>query len=239
MGFKQYPNHADYLRVASATTQIKKKSKARGIGVYNDEVYVNLTGSAVRLADALAGATEPTTTQNIGAKAGSTVSVVEYGNAFQHRTVFTLTALPLTLLDSDGANGLGVKIYDFPLGSITILSAFSSLAETTSGVLANTLNTAKVLNIGVGTVTQSHAVLATTEQDILTVGNVTASTTTAVAGPTTTLIRTAAPATFNGTATAIDAFFNVGVAVDADIDGAATTTYTGTITIGWLFNGVI
>lgn len=229
---------ATHIRKFTSTSSIGNFAKAGGIGIVGGQLYVNLSGSVVRLADYLSGVS-PTTTLNIGAKNGSTVSAVEYGDAFYHNTVLTLTALPLTLLESDGANGLGVKIYDFPLGSITILSAFASIAETTTGVLANTLNTAKVLNIGVGTVTQSHAVLATTEQDILTVGNVTSSTTTAVAGPTTTLIRTGAPATFNGTATAIDAFFNVGVAVDDDIDDPATTTYTGTITMTWLFNGVI
>lgn len=180
-----------------------------------------------------------TTITNIGAKNGSTVTAVEYGNAYFHNTVLTLTALPLTLVNSDGANGLGVKIYDFPEGYITILGAFGSIAETTTSTLSSTLNTGVTYNWAVGTVTQSHAVLITTEQDILSATNGTASATINVAGAASTGVRTVAPTSFNGTATAIDGYFNVGVATDGDIDGNATTTYTGTITILWNFNGDI
>lgn len=239
MGFKQYPNHADFIRVAPSTSSIRKKNKARGIGVYGDELYVNITGSAQRLADFLGTASNPLTTVNVGAKNGATITATEYGDPFTHKTVLTLAALPLTLAESDGANGAGVKVYDFPLGSITILAAFASLSCIVTSIRANTLNTSKVINIGVGTVTQANATLATTEQDILTVGNHTTNALIDVASTAQTLIRTAAPVTFNGTATAIDAFFNVGVAVDDDIDDPATTTYTGTITLTWLFNGAI
>jgi hypothetical protein len=176
-----------------------------------------------------------TTTLNIGAVNGATVSAVEYGDAYYHKTVLTLTALPLTLVNADGLNGAGVKIYDFPLGAITLLSGAASIAETTTSVLASTLHASSVINVGVGTTTQVNAVLATTEQNLVTKFNVTASATINVAGSAAagSLIT---PANFNGSVTAIDAFFNVGVANDANIDANATTTYTGTVTLIWTFN---
>lgn len=185
----------------------------------------------------LDGATMPTTTKNIGAKNGATVTAVENGNGLVHQTILTLTALPLTL--ADATVGAGVKIYDFPLGVITILGAVGTIAETTTSTLASTLNTGVTINWGVGTTTQTSATLATTEQDILTVSNATASATIAVAGAAATKVRTGAPASFDGTATAIDAFFNVAVATNTDIDGDATTTYTGQVTINWLYGGVL
>ena len=176
-----------------------------------------------------------TTATNVGAKNGATVSVVEYGNGLFHQTVFTLTALPLTLRDTE--QGQGVKIYDFPEGGITILGASGSVAETTTSILADTLNTGVTYNWGVGTTTQANGALATTEQDILPTTNGTASATINVAGAVSRSGRTADAANFNGTGTPIDAFFNVGLATADDIDANATTTYTGTLTITWLFNG--
>lgn len=174
---------------------------------------------------------------NIGLKAGgSTVTAVEYGDAFLHQTVITLTALPLTLIDA--TVGAGVKIYDFPEGAITILGALGSVAETTTAAdLTTTLNTGVTYNWGVGTTTQANGTLATTEQDIIPTTNGTASATTGVAGAASAGVRTAAPACFNGTVTAKDAFFNVGIALNTDIDGNTTTTWTGTITILWAFAG--
>src|SRR3990167_7991585 len=177
----------------------------------------------------------PITSSNVGTKNGSTVSVVEYGNGLFHQTVFTLTATPLTLRDTE--QGLGVKIYDFPAGGITIMGATGKVAETTTSILADTLNASVTYNWGVGTVTQANGTLATTEQDIIPTTNGTASATINVAGADSLAARIADAANFNGVSTAIDAFFNVGLATADDIDADATTTWTGTITISWLFNG--
>jgi hypothetical protein len=195
---------------------------------------VTLSGSPTLTTPVITDPTMTTAT-HIGAKSGSTVSVVEKGNDVMHQTVFTLTALPLTL--ADATQGAGVKIYDFPEGVITILGASGSVAETTTSTLASTLNTGVTYNWGVGTTTQASATLATTEQDILPVTNGTASATINVAAAASTAVRTAAPANFDGHTTAKSAFFNVGVAGATDIDGDATTTWTGTITVTWLFNG--
>lgn len=178
---------------------------------------------------------QPLTTTSVGAKNGSTVTVVERGDGVVHQTVFTLTALPLTL--ADATVGAGVKIYDFPAGVVTILGASGSVAETTTSALASTLNASVTYNWGVGTTTQASGTLATTEQDIVPTTNGTASATVNVAAAASAGVRIAAPANFDGHTTAIDAYFNVGIAGATDIDGDATTTWTGTITITWLFNG--
>lgn len=182
------------------------------------------TGSEVR-----AGA-------NVGAKNGATVACVENGNGTMHRTVCTLTATPLTI--ADATVGAGVKIYDFPEGSITFLAAVGTVTETTTSTLASTLHSGSTYNWGIGTTTQANGTLATTEQDIIQTTNGTSSATINVAAAASTAIRSATTvAQFNGTATPVDAYFNVGIASGAAIDADATTTWTGTITITWLFNG--
>ncbi len=218
------------IKRRTSTAQITSKSKSAGIGVVSNQLYVNLNGTAVLVPISAAGAT----TVNIGAAAGTGVTAVEYGDAFYHKTVLTLVNTPLTL--ADATVGAGVKIYDFPLGAITILGALGSINETTTSAILTTLNGGKTLSVGVGTVTQSNGTLVTTEQDILTAFSVTSSATINVAGATASKVRTAAPVSFDGTVTAIDAFLNVGVPTDTDIDADATILLNGTITIVWTFN---
>lgn len=165
-----------------------------------------------------------------GAKNGATVSAAEYGEGNIHRTVLTLTALPLTLRDTE--QGLGVKVYDFPAGRILILGATGSVAGTTTSVLADTLNAGVTYNWGVGSTTQANGTLATTEQNILQTTNGTASATINVAGAASGGLGVLTP--LDGTTTAVDAYFNVGVATGTDIDANATTTWTGTVTITWM-----
>lgn len=197
-------------------------------------IAFDTTSQVLKLFDGASLFQIPTDAAKVGAKSGATVSVIEAGAPI-HRTVFTLTALPLTL--ADATVGAGVKIYDFPEGVITIIDAWGSVAETTTSALASTLNTGITYNWGVGTTTQASATLATTEQDIVTVTNGTASATINVAGAASAAVRTAAPASFDGHTTAKSAFFNVAVATNTDIDGDATTTWTGTITVLWTWNG--
>ena len=170
------------------------------------------------------------TTAGVGAKNGATVAAAEYGDGNIHKTVLTLTALPLTLRDTE--QGLGVKIYDFPAGRILFLGATGSVAGTTTSVLADTLNTGVTYNWGVGSTTQANGTLATTEQNILQTTNGTASATINVAGAASGGLGVLTP--LDGTSTAVDAFFNVGVAGATDIDANATTTWTGTVTITWM-----
>ena len=228
-----YPYIANYIRKTASTASVLSKAAGHGIAWVNGVLYINTGSGATAFADAIASSS----VANVGAKNGATVSATEVGfGGILHKTTLTLTATPLTLVNADGLNGLGVKVYDFPAGGITILGASGSVAETTTSILADTLNASVTYNWGVGTTTQVNAVLATTEQNIIQATNGTASATINVAGAASPASRTAAPASFDGHTTALDAFFNVGVATDTDIDAAATTTWTGTIYIVWLFS---
>lgn len=224
-------NIANTIRKYTSSSSISNYTNGAGVGVVSGNVYVNKDGSVGLWADKVA-----TTATNVGAKNGATVTAVEKGlGGFLHETTLTLTDLPLTLIDL--SNGAGVKIYDFPEGAITILGASGSVTEKTTSTLASTLHTGVTYNWGVGTTTQASATLATTEQDIIPTSNGTASATINVAGAASKGIRTAAPAIFDGSATAKDAFFNVGIATATDITGDATTLWNGTIKIQWMFNG--
>lgn len=177
----------------------------------------------------------PTTTTNIGILSFTGATVIEYGDGVFHQSYITFDSFPLTLLDA--SQGVGQLLYSFPgFGAITILGASGSLAEKTTSILANTLNASAIYNWGVGSVTQSHGTLATTEQDIIQATNGTASATINVSGATSYTNRTGAPVQF---APALSAYFNVGIATATDIDADATTLWSGRIVLTWLYNGNI
>lgn len=160
------------------------------------------------------------------------VSVEEYGDGVFHQSVFTVTALPITMRDTE--QGGGFQIYDFPLGRITSLGATATIAVTTTSELSSTLNTGVTCNYGVGSVTQSNATVATTEQDLVNVTAFTSSATIDVAGADATGVGVGVLASLDGTSTAKDAFINLAVAGATDIDADATVTVTGTVTLTWI-----
>lgn len=171
----------------------------------------------------------PITTTGVGAENGATVTAVEYGNAMLHRTVLTLTDLPITMRDTE--QGGGVKIYDFPAGRILFLGSIGTIIPTTHSAVS-TLNAGVTCNWGVGSTIQANGTVATTEQNIIQVTAWTSSATQDVA-----------PAASNGvgiltvldgTSAAVDAHLNLAVAGSGDIDGNASILVTGTITITWL-----
>lgn len=168
----------------------------------------------------------------IPAAAAPYVTVAEYGDATFHQSVFTLTALPVTMRDTQ--QGGGVKIYDFPLGRIFRLGATGSIAVTTTSILADTLNTGVTCNWGVGSTTQASATLATTEQDFVNVQAFTASATIDVAGAVSTGVGPSVLASLDGSSTAVDAYLNLAVAGATDIDADASVTVSGTIKITWI-----
>lgn len=179
------------------------------------------------------------TSKTVGTVGASTVSAVEYGDGIFHKTVLTLTALSVSLSDTNV--GGGSKIYTFPEGDIAVLGAVATVAETTTSVLASTLNASKTLSVGVGSVqttTQASGTLTTTEQDIVNQFSATSSATINVAGASASGKLTATTLTrYDGTATAQAVYLNVGVPTATDIDGDATTTFTGTVTITWAYIG--
>lgn len=223
---------ATHVRKVASLAQITAKSKAYGLGVYNGVPYLNVGSGAQSFAQL---ANDPLTNSGtLASVAGLTVAESSF-NGLLHQTVFTLAAMPLTLLDA--AQGGGQLIYTFPAGAITILGATGSVAETTTSAILTTLNGGKTYNWGLGTTTQANGTLATTEQNVLPSANGTSSATINVAGAVSPSVRTAAPANFDGHSVATPLYFNVGVATGTDIDADATTTWSGTLTVSWLFNG--
>lgn len=169
----------------------------------------------------------------------STVSATEYVWGPMHQTVITLTNLAMAVNDTHF--GGGSKIYTFPAGDIAVIGATATVAETTTSTIATTLKASKTLSVGVGSVvtsTQDSGVpLVTTQQDIVSAFAATSSATINVAGTAvngrlsaTTLLR------YDGTSTAQAVYLNCSVAT-GDIDGDATTTWSGTVTINWFYNG--
>jgi len=172
------------------------------------------------------------------------ISVEEFGKeGMLRRTVVTLTAVPVTLIDATVQGG-GVLLYTFPEGVIEIVGAVcTGPVCTTTSVLADTLNTGVTLTWGLGTVIQNATPLATTEIDIcpgsgITPGAAVASTTINVAGTATGGFRSATTkATFNGSTTPIKAHLNIGVPTGADIDANATITVTCQVEFTWMNHG--
>lgn len=177
----------------------------------------------------------PTTTAHIGLMAITGQTVVEYGDGFLHQTLITFSSFPLTL--SSSAQGAGQLLYQFPAtGAITILGATGNVSETTTSILANTLNASATYNWGIGTAIQANGTLVTTEQNIIQSTNGTASATINVAAATSSTYRTGAPANFGGLTAA---YFNVGVASAGSIDADATTLWDGYFYLTWLYSGNI
>jgi hypothetical protein len=159
------------------------------------------------------------------------VTAVERGNDSCHKTILTLSALPITMRDTQ--QGGGAQIYTFPAGRICRIGAIGSIAVTTTSALASTLHTGVTCNWGVGSTTQANATVATTEQDFVNVAAFTSSATINVAGATATGVGPGVLASLDGTSAVIAAFLNLAVALLTDIDADATVTVTGTITITW------
>lgn len=185
-------------------------------------------------------ASNPTTTVNIGTAASGVVAT-EYGNGFYHQTVLNFTNLAMAL--SDANVGGGTLLYTFPVGNISAIAGLASVAETTTSTLASTLNAGVTLSVGVGSVqttTQGSGTLVTTQQDLVNAFSATSSATINVAGAVAKGKVTATTALrFDGTSSAITAYLNCGVPTGTDIDGDATTTWTGTVTLTWVYDGTV
>ena len=177
-----------------------------------------------------------TSNAGVGAKNGSTVSVVEYGDGVMHKTLLTCTATPLTI--SDDANVAqygGVKLYDFPEGAILTLGAVIDGAVTLG--VTGTITTTWAGGVALGTVTATTgATLVSTEADVLEevdVAAATAKVATVDAVPAVTQITESAAVWLDGTATAKDMYFNL-VIDDSASHTAGTGTFTGTVQVAWI-----
>ena len=180
------------------------------------------------------------TAAGVGAKAGATVTVVEHGDTVLHKTVFTCTALPITMADeADVIQHGGVKIYDFPAGLLLALGAVIDGSVTTpvhdhasGGTIA-----AWDGDIALGTVVASNDnTLATTEQNLLQSTAVTqaiAQVANVDAVSAATLLTESAASWIDGTAANPDLYLNLLIDDSANND-AHTALFTGTITVTWI-----
>jgi hypothetical protein len=170
----------------------------------------------------------------VGAVAGTGVTVAESSGAI-HQTVFTISALSVTMTDATTAGSHGSqKIYDFPAGLIQVLGCTTNLTIARVGT-ALAADAAVVGSIGTATVGTDNATLTGTEADIC---PSTASTLTAGAGATAgqSTATEMAAGVWDGTATAKDAYLNFAVP-DAGSTGDDALTVNGTITITWINHG--
>ncbi len=122
-----------------------------------------------------------------------------------------------------------------------MLGATATVTPTTTSAILTTLNGSKTLSVGVGSVittTQGSGTVSTTEQDIVNAFSATSSATINVAGTAgsgkitaTTMLK------YDGTTTAQAIFLNCQVPTASDIDADATTTWSGTVRVSWVWNG--
>lgn len=148
------------------------------------------------------------------------------------KSVFTLAGLQQAVVN--GTEYQGTKLFTFPLGKIVIVSAIANLAQTTTSTIASTLNSGVTGALSVGTVTASSTTLSSTMADIVPSTAFTTSTTinVAAAAVTGTL---ALPVLKDGSSTAKALFLNSAYATTTDVDADATQTFSGTITVLWMF----
>jgi len=156
------------------------------------------------------------------------LSVVHKQVGFLRQSVFTLDNVAQTVVN--GTEYQGTKLYDFPEGRVLVLGVTARLQQKTTSALAGTLNASSTGAVSLGTVTASATTLATTMVDLLPSTAFTSSATVNVAG-TAVGVALAASAQFDGTTTAKSMFLNSAFATTTDVDGDATITWSGTITV--------
>jgi hypothetical protein len=175
-------------------------------------------------------ATETPTAAGIGAGSGTNVTAVETAGVL-HRTVVTFAATPFPVTDALAYAGL--KVYTFPAGRIYLLGTTASIQWAVTSVRASTINLNAAFDWSVGTATASSVTLASTMVDLLpkidkTLSEADAGLNTASTGA------LAAPAVFDGTTTAIEAYLNGSFPTTTEIDADGTMTATGTVTLTWV-----
>jgi hypothetical protein len=183
----------------------------------SDSVLAMQSGSVISQADGLGA---------INANTGLTL--VESGNGIIQKTVFTMTATPITIAEGSNAEFVGIKIYDFPGGAIQILGATLDLVVTASGI------TDKPGDVSLATVVIDDSTMGAADanqKDILAATAFSA----VVSGVGPIQGQGGARTTpLDGTGTAKDMYFNFTLDNGAT---AGTAVLTGTITVHWMIMG--
>lgn len=178
-----------------------------------------------------------TSLERVGAANGTGVVATEAGSSFLHVTTLTLTNTPITMADEAGVVAYGgLKIYDFPEGSVNIIGARvkGTLTLSAAGINANWDG-----DTSVGTVTASNnATLTSTEANVIpSTATPQASSSSTTGNSQSTL--TQSGTVIDGTTTAADLYLNF-LVDDADHDVTSTATNiicNGTIQIIWVDQG--
>jgi hypothetical protein len=157
------------------------------------------------------------------------VKNVQFGPFCQ--TTLTLNNVPQAIVN--GTEYQSTKIYDLPDGRIHVVGCVATLQQKTTSALASTLNASVTGAMALGTAAASNVSLTGTMVDLLPSTAFTSSATINVAG-TAVSAALAAAAAFDGTTTAKDVYLNTAFATTTDVDGNATQTISGTITLTWI-----
>jgi hypothetical protein len=171
------------------------------------------------------------TPDSVGSVAVSTVKAKHWQIGGICQTVLTLDNVAQTVVN--GTEYQGTKLYTFPEGRILVLGTTARLQQKTTSALASTLNASSTGAIALGTATASSTTLASTMVDLLPSTAFTSSATVNVAGTAVTAAL-GASAQFDGTSTAKAMYLNTAYATTTDVDGDATQTISGTITVTWV-----
>lgn len=172
----------------------------------------------------------------IGAPAGTGVAcaIKRAGNFFS--LDFTLTNVAITHTDAAGSGSSGsLKIFDFAEGMVTILGARMNLSFLGDALIdTNAGDMAFVCGLGSVAADAGNGALTGTEVNICTVSSTV--TLSAKAGSLASFPSVAVLTPIDGTATAVDLYFNEsGTAATSDANGVLTVT--GTITVNGMFLG--
>lgn len=176
-------------------------------------------------------------TDNATVKGSAAVSTVKVKNeqfGSFNKTTLTLDNVAQTVVN--GTEYQGTKLFTFPEGRILVLGTTATLKQKTTSTLASTLNASSTGAIALGTATASSTTLATTMVDLMPSTAFTSSATVNVAG-TAVSAALASSAQFDGTSTAKSVYLNTAYATTTDVDGDATQTISGTVTIVWCWLG--
>lgn len=196
-----------------------------------------ITGASVNATTITSGAlsiSSGVTSCATGAGTAATgVTAAEYGDGMFHKTVLTFSKSDFTITEAGTAGWGTMKLYDFPLGALSIIGASGNMTIDAS---ADTTNIAAdgSGDFSVGTTATEDATLSSTDADLIPSG--------AFVDPFVSSVGTGfsykiAPGVFDGTSTAKDAILNV--RIDSG-DVTATTnavTISGEIVFHWVNAG--
>jgi hypothetical protein len=195
-----------------------------------DEFVIAYGGLITREDSAGDGKSEPSI-KVPGAAVSGKCTAAEYGDAFIHKTVLTLSLTGANDLDLAGNadNGIGVKIYDFPAGRILLLGAVIDASVVCND--AFNANPDDVFKVGAGSVLATQAAegdLTGTEVDILPAVTIDTTGNTVLTNAWASAL--GASAQF---ASALDLHINAAV-LNASTSKAVTLAITGTLTLYWI-----